>query len=152
MHFSVVAVLAAALAATAVVTSTVVSGCMQAFSCPNSLLYQESDKLDARDLAVDIGRNVYAPHFTSGCFDRIETSNVADYIGLDRVVDDWSPLLSRESCDASLLAYTMNWHAQQNDAPGFERFMPSSKDGKDVQIERTSRAMVCIRLHDYLLR
>ena len=105
-----------------------------------------------RDLAVDIGRNVYAPHFTSGCFDRIETSNVADYIGLDRVVDDWSPLLSRESCDASLLAYTMNWHAQQNDAPGFERFMPSSKDGEDVQIERTSRAMECIRLHDYLLR
>ncbi|KAL1691090.1 hypothetical protein GGG16DRAFT_54307 [Schizophyllum commune] len=96
---------------------------------------------DARDLAVDIGRNVYAPHFTSGCFDRIETSNVADYIGLDRVVDDWSPLLSRESCDASLLAYTMNWHARQNDAPGFERFMPSSKDGKDVQFERTSRAM-----------
>ncbi|KAI4517237.1 hypothetical protein K525DRAFT_290018 [Schizophyllum commune Loenen D] len=99
---------------------------------------------DARDLAVDVGRNAYAPHFTSGCFDRIETSNVADYIGLARVIDDWGPLLSRENQDTSLLAYTMNWHVQQPDVPGFEHFMASSKGAKDVQFARTARAMVCV--------
>ncbi|KAL1672887.1 hypothetical protein EV122DRAFT_294569 [Schizophyllum commune] len=98
---------------------------------------------DARDLAVDITRNAYAPHFTSRCFDRIETSNVADYIGLNRVIDDWGPLLSRENRDASLLAYTMNWHVDRPDVPGFEHFMASSKGAKDVQFARTARAMVC---------
>ncbi|KAI5892475.1 uncharacterized protein SCHCODRAFT_02292327 [Schizophyllum commune H4-8] len=96
---------------------------------------------DARDLAVDIVLNAYAPHFTPGCFDRIETSNVADYIGLARVIDDWGPLLSRQNQDASLLAYTMNWHVQRTDVPATDHCMASSEGARDVQFARTARAM-----------
>ncbi|THH20849.1 hypothetical protein EW146_g601 [Bondarzewia mesenterica] len=44
-------------------------------------------------------------------FDRVVTSNVSDYVGIDTVIKDWGPLLNKNSKHAALLAYSLNWHA-----------------------------------------
>lgn len=67
--------------------------------------------IDMQDLAATIQRGDYAPKFTAGCFDRVETSNVADYIGLKSILSSWGPLLRRENKHAAIFAYSMNWHA-----------------------------------------
>ena len=63
---------------------------------------------DARDLAKIILKGGLTP-FSSSCFDRIETCNVADYITILRVLEDWGPLLNRQDPHATLLIYSMNW-------------------------------------------
>ncbi|KAI4517238.1 hypothetical protein K525DRAFT_168828, partial [Schizophyllum commune Loenen D] len=65
--------------------------------------------IDMQDLAALIQHGGLAPAFTAGCFDRVETSNVADYIGLKNVLSDWGPLLRRENKHAAIFAYSMNW-------------------------------------------
>ncbi|KIK70079.1 hypothetical protein GYMLUDRAFT_994125, partial [Collybiopsis luxurians FD-317 M1] len=46
-------------------------------------------------------------------FDRIETSNIADFLGIPRVLGDWSPLINRGNRHASILVYLMNWFLRQ---------------------------------------
>ncbi|KAL1706754.1 hypothetical protein EV121DRAFT_168650, partial [Schizophyllum commune] len=67
--------------------------------------------IDMQDLAALIQHCGLAPAFTAGCFDRVETSNVADYIGLKNLMSNWGPLLRRENKHAAIFAYSMNWHA-----------------------------------------
>ncbi|KAF9461091.1 hypothetical protein BDZ94DRAFT_1168287 [Collybia nuda] len=55
------------------------------------------------------------PPFHKSCFDRIETSNIADYVTIPRIIDDWSPMLNRKNKNASLLMSLMNW--RQNEEP-----------------------------------
>lgn len=88
-------------------------------------------QMDAKELAASIKCGAY-PGFSSDCFDRIETSNVVDCIGLDRVLDDWGPLLRRDK-RASLLAYTMNWHVNR---PG-----PSDHRVHGRLVEKAARAL-----------
>ena len=54
--------------------------------------------------------------WSSGCFDRIETSNMADYVGPTAVIDSWGPLLNKRNKRATLLMYFMNWHINQHGA------------------------------------
>ncbi|KAJ4468726.1 hypothetical protein J3R30DRAFT_1598287 [Lentinula aciculospora] len=53
---------------------------------------------------------------TNTKFDRIETSNIADYAGIPSIIQDWSPLLNRENKNALILVYLMNWVMKQPDA------------------------------------
>ncbi|KAJ3936176.1 MAG: hypothetical protein NXY57DRAFT_1035493 [Lentinula lateritia] len=46
-------------------------------------------------------------------FDRIETSNIADYAGIRSVLQDWSAVLNRENKHAVVLVYLMNWVMKQ---------------------------------------
>ncbi|KAJ7114112.1 hypothetical protein C8R44DRAFT_231191 [Mycena epipterygia] len=46
-------------------------------------------------------------------FDRIETSNLADYFGASRVISDWAPLLNIGNPHAVLLMNFMNWPMKQ---------------------------------------
>jgi len=64
---------------------------------------------DARVISQAIPEGIFQP-FGKNCFDRIETSNLADYIGIPRVLGDWAPLLNRRNKHAALLLYSMNWH------------------------------------------
>ncbi|KAL1744116.1 hypothetical protein HDZ31DRAFT_64397 [Schizophyllum fasciatum] len=98
---------------------------------------------DVNALAVDIAQGVHAPFFSVGSFDRIETANVADYVGLGQILERWSPLLRRENKHACLLAYTMNWHVKRpgSSASGMGHIMSENRASHHVQFERTERAM-----------
>ncbi|KAG6915707.1 hypothetical protein DXG01_010301 [Tephrocybe rancida] len=49
------------------------------------------------------------PPFSPGCFDRIETSNLADYISAPSILRGWAPFLNRGNKCASILINFMNW-------------------------------------------
>ncbi|KAF8074568.1 hypothetical protein FPV67DRAFT_587451 [Lyophyllum atratum] len=66
--------------------------------------------LDANDLPRFIERGA-KKGFSTGCFDRIETSNLADYASAPRILRDWGPCLNRRNKYAVLLVNFMNWQA-----------------------------------------
>ncbi|KAE9401387.1 hypothetical protein BT96DRAFT_992115 [Gymnopus androsaceus JB14] len=71
-------------------------------------------QLDASVASDELQKGRLYPSFGTGIkFDRVETSNVADYIGTPRVLKDWSPLLNRENMHAVILVYLMNWVQKQ---------------------------------------
>ncbi|KAJ3893192.1 hypothetical protein GG344DRAFT_75265 [Lentinula edodes] len=49
-------------------------------------------------------------------FDRIETSNMADYAGIPSVLQDWSAVLNRKNKHAVVFVYLMNWVMKQRGA------------------------------------
>ena len=53
------------------------------------------------------------PPFNAFCFDRIETSNLADYITVPRILNDWGPLINRQNRSSTLLIYLMNWQGNE---------------------------------------
>lgn len=97
---------------------------------------------DARVLPKMVSEDILKP-FSSGCFDRIETSNLADYIGLADVIDCWAPVLNKRNKHATLLAYFMNWHMDQ---PGAQFEDLTSKNVRATQdiLQRTEAALVRI--------
>jgi hypothetical protein len=99
--------------------------------------------LDARDLSRTISTKSLGEDFQGGCFDRIETSNVADYVGTKRMLSDWGPLLNRGNRHAALLMNFMNWSMKQPDGMAM-----SINDPKVVRglVLRASQAMVCHRI------
>ncbi|KAG6809792.1 hypothetical protein H0H92_014721 [Tricholoma furcatifolium] len=58
------------------------------------------------------------PSFSFGCFDRIETSNLADYITAPRILSAWAPFLNRDDKFATILIYFMNWQKNYFLTPG----------------------------------
>lgn len=72
--------------------------------------------MDASVLASMIRTNQF-DSFPPGCFDRIETSNIADqtYVGIATVLSDWGPLLNKLNKHATLLTHFMNWIMIQRD-------------------------------------
>lgn len=70
---------------------------------------------DACGISQTIPLGLFLP-FHANCFDRIETSNMADYIGVERVLRDWGPLLKKTNKYATLLVYFMNWPIGQPSA------------------------------------
>jgi hypothetical protein len=50
------------------------------------------------------------PGFDGSCFDRVETSNLMDDVGIRECLTNWGPLLSRETEHASLLMHSRTWH------------------------------------------
>ncbi|KZP09108.1 hypothetical protein FIBSPDRAFT_760468 [Athelia psychrophila] len=96
-------------------------------------------QLDARVVSKMIPEGFIKP-FSSGCFDRIETSNLADYIGPADVIDCWAPLLNRHNKHATLLMYFMNWHAHQ---PGARFEDQAGNAQKSLHVmEKTAAALV----------
>ncbi|KAF5385772.1 hypothetical protein D9615_002205 [Tricholomella constricta] len=77
-------------------------------------------RLDAQTVP-DIIRRGELPPFSLGCFDRIETSNIADYIPVPNILRDWSPLLNRHNKFAVLLVYFMNWQMRKRVMPNVPR-------------------------------
>ncbi|KAF8880174.1 hypothetical protein BD779DRAFT_1100219 [Infundibulicybe gibba] len=69
---------------------------------------------DARSICRAITKGLVAP-FHKNCFDRIETSNVADYIGIPETLEDWAPLLRKDNKNSALIITSMNWIATQPD-------------------------------------
>ncbi|EIM80807.1 uncharacterized protein STEHIDRAFT_135143 [Stereum hirsutum FP-91666 SS1] len=75
--------------------------------------------VDAIELALILRTNPSAHGFSSFqkpvMFDRIETSNIADwnYAGIRTVLGSWGPLLNRQNRHAALLTHFMNWVAMQ---------------------------------------
>lgn len=52
-------------------------------------------------------------NFHNASFDRIETSNLADYFGASQVIKDWAPLLNKANPHSVLLMNFMNWPMRQ---------------------------------------
>ncbi|KAF8211098.1 hypothetical protein K438DRAFT_1959290 [Mycena galopus ATCC 62051] len=52
-------------------------------------------------------------NFYKARFDRIETSNLADYIGASKVIENWAPLLNKANSHSVLLMNFMNWPLQK---------------------------------------
>ncbi|KAF7982161.1 hypothetical protein HWV62_29923 [Athelia sp. TMB] len=69
-------------------------------------------QFDATALSETISKGLMRP-WGPGCFDRIETSNMADYIGPAEIINCWGPLINKHNKHATLLMYFMNWHIHQ---------------------------------------
>ncbi|KAF8880175.1 hypothetical protein BD779DRAFT_1100242 [Infundibulicybe gibba] len=69
---------------------------------------------NAQSICRAITKGSVAP-FHKHCFDRIETSNVADYIGIPETLEDWAPLLRKDNKNSALIITSMNWIATQPD-------------------------------------
>ncbi|KDQ11252.1 hypothetical protein BOTBODRAFT_57568 [Botryobasidium botryosum FD-172 SS1] len=71
---------------------------------------------DASVLSDGIRSGAHAQHGVPATrlYDRIDVSNIldAEYLGIPRVLADWSPLL-RKSETATVVGYCMNWSMQQ---------------------------------------
>ncbi|KAJ3732960.1 hypothetical protein DFJ43DRAFT_269280 [Lentinula guzmanii] len=96
-------------------------------------------QLDARVASVLLQKGEMNPTLfgINPKFDRIETSNIADYAGIPSVLQDWSPVLNRGNKNAVVLVYLMNWVMKQ---PGASYSMMGpmvTANMKDV-MERTS--------------
>ncbi|KAF9073118.1 hypothetical protein BDP27DRAFT_1216379, partial [Rhodocollybia butyracea] len=70
-------------------------------------------QLEASVAAHALSRGMLNPIGKESKFDRVETSNVVDYIKIPRLLNDWSPLLNRTNVHATLLMYSMNWFLYQ---------------------------------------
>jgi len=81
---------------------------------------------DARHLPETILKGPLEP-FRTSCFDRIETSNVADYVTVPRILNDWGPLLNRQNRHAALLMYLMNWQGYELSNPDLRPLSKMSK-------------------------
>jgi hypothetical protein len=69
-------------------------------------------QFDAHALSLYVQSGHFNP-FGKNCFDRVETSNIADYVGAAAVIKDWGNLLSRRNKHAALLMYFMNWYVKE---------------------------------------
>ncbi|KAF9543453.1 hypothetical protein CPC08DRAFT_823704 [Agrocybe pediades] len=77
--------------------------------------------MDARELAHNLSSGMYAKEGKPKgfSFDRVEVSNIIDkeYVGIPRVLSDWTPLLKKNNTHATIIGYSMNWVPKQ---PGSE--------------------------------
>lgn len=78
--------------------------------------------------------------FGPNCFDRVETSNIVDYMDVPQVLKDWGPLLNRRNKHATLLMYFMNWHMKQ---PGGT---PNERSSVRLLLKRSASILVGILL------
>ncbi|KAJ3820809.1 hypothetical protein F5880DRAFT_908199 [Lentinula raphanica] len=69
-------------------------------------------QFDSRILAKGIMDGVI-PIFEGGCFDRIDTRDMMDEIGIGECLREWGPLLNCENPHASLLMHSRAWHDQR---------------------------------------
>ena len=48
-------------------------------------------------------------------FDRVEVANIIDkeYVGIPKILADWTPLLSKTNACATIIGYSMNWPPKQ---------------------------------------
>ncbi|KAJ4470184.1 hypothetical protein J3R30DRAFT_3301570 [Lentinula aciculospora] len=66
-------------------------------------------QFDPQILAKGISTGVI-PIFEGACFDRVDTRDMMDDVGIEVCLADWGPLLNRENCFASLLMHSRAWH------------------------------------------
>lgn len=72
-------------------------------------------QFDPRVLSKGISVGVLPP-FKDECFDRIETSDLVDQIGIRECLANWAPLLNRLNEHASILMRSRSWHRGQPSA------------------------------------
>ncbi|KAI0338702.1 hypothetical protein BDW22DRAFT_1432230 [Trametopsis cervina] len=73
--------------------------------------------VDAMILPSLITEKLYTmKHFYPPAFDRVETSNVLDYVGPQAILGAWAPMLNRNNEHATLLLSSMNWALRQEGA------------------------------------
>ncbi|KAJ7036561.1 hypothetical protein C8F04DRAFT_1337414, partial [Mycena alexandri] len=70
---------------------------------------------DARVLGQSIPAGL-VQNFRDARFDRIETSNLADYLGAGQIIKSWGTLLNKTNPHSVLLMNFMNWMLQQPDS------------------------------------
>ncbi|KAF9063960.1 hypothetical protein BDP27DRAFT_1384839 [Rhodocollybia butyracea] len=66
-------------------------------------------QFDPQILAKGISAGVI-PIFEGACFDRIDTRDMMDDIGIEACLADWGPLLNQGNATASLLMHSRAWH------------------------------------------
>jgi hypothetical protein len=86
-------------------------------------------QFDARHLPQFILKDFLKP-FSASCFDRVETSNVADSVGFGQVLRDYGPLLNPCNQFSCLLINSMNWQLKEKRTP----------DDPDTMVELRTRA------------
>ncbi|KAF9461057.1 hypothetical protein BDZ94DRAFT_855912 [Collybia nuda] len=72
-------------------------------------------QFDPYVLAKGISAGVLPP-FKDKCFDRIETADLGDRIGIRECLINWAPLLNRLNDHASVLMRSRSWHRDQPNA------------------------------------
>jgi hypothetical protein len=85
--------------------------------------------LDAMKLEDNI-QHLGFPTFLKPGFDRIETSNLCDSVGISSVIERLGGLLNRRAADATLLVYTMNWPQKVPSAQAGRLLMKDRKADK----------------------
>lgn len=103
----------------------------------------------AKFISQQIPKGTIRPFRADSKFDRVETSNVCDYVGIPEVINDWAPLMNRKNKYSTLLMYTMNWILQQPDGSikvDASRLMHRQSNPEISQMLQDS-ASVVVRLH-----
>jgi hypothetical protein len=101
-------------------------------------------QLPASTLSTYLSGNSLASIWkTPARFDRIETSNVADFISVRRVLVDWAGMLNRENPYACLMVCSLNWAGELEERQRREGL--SAPPPKQSQSQRAAmeRALVC---------
>jgi hypothetical protein len=94
-------------------------------------------QMDATDLSAFVSSGIH-DKFKESRFDRVETSNLADYVGASTVINDWGPLLNAKNKHSAVLVYFMNWYMRE---AGARIGSENSRGLRDI-METTAKAMV----------
>ena len=89
-------------------------------------------------------RQGYLQQFSRATFDRIETSNVLDYVETHKLVNAWAPMMNRTNKHATLLLSTMNWLLWREDAQAAHLMINGGNSGPLLQ----RCALYLVRVHD----
>jgi hypothetical protein len=102
-------------------------------------------QLDASILSEYLSNNRLSTFWkTPAFFDRIETSNVADYVTVQRVIVDWAEMLNRDNPHACLMVCSMNWGGQLEELQRRKGLdVLQSSDSEMAGMERAQRSLVC---------
>ncbi|GAW04483.1 hypothetical protein LENED_006279 [Lentinula edodes] len=74
----------------------------------NFVLTQFDPQILARGISTGV-----IPIFEGACFDRVDTKDMMDDVGIEACLADWGPLLNRENRFASLLMHSRAWHSER---------------------------------------
>ncbi|KAJ3878463.1 hypothetical protein F5051DRAFT_230379 [Lentinula edodes] len=74
----------------------------------NFVLTQFDPQILARGISTGV-----IPIFEGACFDRVDTKDMMDDVGIEACLADWGPLLNRENRFASLLMHSKAWHSER---------------------------------------
>lgn len=90
-------------------------------------------QFDPQVLSKGISTGVL-PAFEGACFDRVETSNMADYGGILEALINWGSLLNKDNEHACLLFHSTNWHHSRPNA-----IAQSNPRTAEILIERCNK-------------
>lgn len=65
---------------------------------------------DPRVLSKGISAGILPQFAQEGCFDRVDVSNMSDFVGIQECLHQWAPLLNRQNPHSSILMHSRYWH------------------------------------------